>query len=467
MKSQKDVKNLNKNSIEYRVYTGELPSPEDVKKYYLDEDHTYNDSMEHFGMSRKTWINYTNKYDIKKGIDPCQENRLEKEKREEEQKIEEEKQKELIKEEAKPRMAINEDDEDPEVSNQKKNERYGILYSNYDGDHKKAMFQFCYEYNIFFDNYLVDVFIDRDSSKLPLSYVNEIMNSDRYKEKTFFSQIKQENFEKIYSEDLLQLYLSEEVLRNRKQCIEIMGDDPFKNPKFIEKNLKYLPKLYRDLTEMLSDGNGMRMPKAKKEAAVQIVNNYLSIEKYREQLTELTDQGTFDDETQKKIDQCQTIISKIQTSINQTSKENGFSGGKVIGSNGHGTLSDVMKMVDEKNYDPGVANFYDIATSKAIRDVSDISFKALFHQVKLQDSDYADIVAQQAKLVRDSQMMARKAQEEVRLIKEKIIKQELIDELEKELEQKKIDDAEIQDFASLSFEDLVEKNKRELQDEEE
>lgn len=459
MKDQ-ETKSLNKNSIEYRVQIGELPSPEDVAKYYLDEDHTYTNSMEHFGMSRKTWINYTNKYDIKKGIDPCKENRLEKERKEEEAKIEEEKKEQEIAIEAQTKMAINNEplsDEDSGIADLDKNNRYSVLYL-YHKDHRKAMFQFCYEYNIFFDNYLVDILIEKDESKLPLSYVNEINNNNkRYEDKTFFSQIKQENFEKIYSEDLLQLYLSEEVLRNRKQCIEIMGDDPFKNPRFIEKNLRYLPKLYRDLTEMLSDGNGMRMPKAKKEAAVQIVNNYLSIEKYREQLTELTDQGVFDDETQKKIDQCQTIISKIQTSINQTSAQNGFSGGKIIGSNGRGTLSDVMKMVDEKNYDKGVANFYDIETSKSIQKVADISFAALFHQVKLQDSDYTDILARQLQIVKDSQLLAKKAEEELRLVREKLVKQELIDELDEELKKKQIEDAEIMDFVHTPIDELLKK----------
>ena len=65
-------------------------------------------------------------------------------------------------------------------------------------------------------------------------------------------------------------------------------------------------------------------------------------------------------------------------------------------------LSDVMNRVNDYGIDEGVVNFYDIATSRAIEEVANISFKAQLNQVGLSKTDYADILSQQSKIVREA-----------------------------------------------------------------
>lgn len=317
------------------------------------------------------------------------------------------------------------------------------LVRKYEGDYKKAIFEYCFLKNIVFAEDIIDLLTkhgnDETFAKMPQIYIDTINADIRFTGLTFFDQLKMDNFEQIYSEELKLLALTEDDKRNRQQIINIIGYDPFeKNP------LEDKPQLYRDLTGMLTDSMRKDIPRAK--AAVEVVIGYNNIRKYQDRVNQLINSGQLDEDTQKQLDKHLEMIAKIQASVSSTSEKNGFTNSRALGSNGRGMLSDVMNTIDEHMYDPGITNFYDIATSESIRQISDISVKSMLNQVKLTGQEYVEILAEQNKIVHEAQDKMRALREALRIAKTLIVKDKLIEQLRIEYKKKGISEEDINEF---------------------
>ena len=70
----------------------------------------------------------------------------------------------------------------------------------------------------------------------------------------------------------------------------------------------------------------------------------------------------------------------------------------------------------------------------------------MIQQVSLSSTDYVEIIAQQEEIVRDAQRKALDATEALRLAKEKITKQALLEELERDYREKGISEEDIKEF---------------------
>ena len=355
---------------------------------------------------------------------------------------EEEKEEELLEEEQ------DEAVEESGSSTTPEQDVYDELTRKHKGDYKKAMFEYCYIYNIPFCGEDFDLLLKHGDitlfDKMPQIYVDTVKADPRYEGETFFSQLKMDNFEKIYAEDIVLSNLPEESRRDREQIIKIIGYDPFEKHPIEDK-----PQLYRDLTGMLTDSMRKDIPRAK--AAVEVVTGYNNIRKYQERVNDLISSGRVDENTQEQIDNQLQMIAKMQDSVNKISEKNGFTNSKSLGTNGKGMLSDVMQTIDEHMYDPGITNFYDIATSQSIKQISDISVKAMLNQVKLTGQEYVEILAEQNKIVREAQSKMREIREALRLAKSMLTAQQLIEKLKQEYIAKGISEDDINEFIDREY----------------
>lgn len=325
---------------------------------------------------------------------------------------------------------------------------YSDIKAECAGSDDEAMFKYCFLHNIVYDHLLARRALiaagEGEEASDPVEIYQKLINEDdALRGHDFFSQLQRENFEQIYSERRALGELDEDTAKNRMAVMEILAYDPFKDDDIEDK-----PQLYRDMTGMLTEG--MRKDVAKAKAALAIVRSYNNLDKYQRKINEIMKAGQMDDETQKALDQLIKVSKTLQDSINQTAEKNNFTV-KGIGTSGHGMLSDVMNRVNDYGIDEGVVNFYDIATSRAIEEVANISFKAQLNQVGLSKTDYADILSQQSKIVREAQMKAREAIEALRLAKEKIKKQKLLDELARDYRKKGISEKEIEAFIDREY----------------
>jgi len=452
---------VNKSSIEYRISTGELPNLEEFKKYYIEEDHSFKDAMSHFNMTKSTLNSYINRFKLNKDHNKFGEQQeevlIEEEKVSTDEKIQAQdspaEQTATVVDVTINNVVIDDNSENSVDLAAKLMAYYNTLDDELEPFEK--IFRVCYQFNLFYDEKLLkNISMEKQedgtlkwfrTEELLSRYVYYLETSDFYKNKTFIEQIKRENFNVIYQEEMIKNSLTEDDKKNRQQAITLYGYDPF-----TEDRVEDLPQLYRDLSDLVNDS--MRKDAAKKKAAIEIVRNYLNIKRYQKRVTDfMSRDGYLDADEQKALDQCLSMIAKIQDSINKTAKENSFTGGKSIGSNGKGMLSDVLEQVEGQGYDAGITNFYDIATSKAIESIADISNRSMLNQIQFSKTDYVDIITQQNKMVREAVETARKSKEALRLAKEKLTKQQLLVELEQEYRKKGIKEEEIDEFINREF----------------
>jgi predicted DNA-binding protein YlxM (UPF0122 family) len=83
--------------------------------------------------------------------------------------------------------------------------------------------------------------------------------------------------------------------------------------------------------------------------------------------------------------------------------------------------------------------------------VSDISAESIFKQVGFSSAEYADMVREQAEELKRLRELLNMKEEELRLFKEKELKQELMEELREELKKKRIPTENVDGILSREY----------------
>ena len=241
--------------------------------------------------------------------------------------------------------------------------------------------------------------------------------------------------------------LTEEDKQNRADIKKAFSYDPFET-----KPISQRPMLYRSLSQMIDPT--LNNDLVRQRAAIEIVTNYEEIDRLDVAIAKLS--LTPDDIVQnaKDLETLRKMKSDVNKNISMLCKDHGLSAKYANSkSRGAGTLSGIMRDMEESNYDDGKTNLYDIETSESMKQCSDISAKSIMSQLRLSDSDYAQMVEEQAVVVRKEIAARKQAEEALRLCKEYLRKQELIAELIKEYKRKGIPTEEIEELLAPEFKD--------------
>ena len=174
-------------------------------------------------------------------------------------------------------------------------------------------------------------------------------------------------------------------LKNRRSVIKLVGYDVFSYES--EENRK---QLYSDLLGMLEPG--MEQDSVKLQAAIQIVTSFLKVremnEKYKEMQINnapLSDLKTLADLKQKEL-----------TAITRFSQDNGFSERfSTAKAKGENTFTGILNKMNEDKFENAILNRYDIETSETIQQAANASFKAIFEQLSLGETDVWKIAQDQ------------------------------------------------------------------------
>lgn len=263
-------------------------------------------------------------------------------------------------------------------------------------------------------------------------YFREVYKQDGNQNKLFWDS---ENFQfnkilisaKNDSIEKKELF-SEEDRNNYNTILNTYHYDPFE-----EDDVKTRPRLMTYLVTMIDDS--MVNDLVRMQSALEIVRAFFRMEDLGRQIRNLQNDGPdgaleHANDIKKLID----MKKKEADIVSQFVKDNGLSEKWATSKQkGSGTMGAIVRDMENAHYDFGTINRYDIETSAAIKQVSDISAESILKQVGLQSSDYADMVKEQAETIRTLTSDLSSAREELRLIKEKGLKQELLEELKEEL----------------------------------
>jgi hypothetical protein len=109
---------------------------------------------------------------------------------------------------------------------------------------------------------------------------------------------------------------------------------------------------------------------------------------------------------------------KIYRAILAMAKDNGISVNHSTNkSKGSGTLSGLIKKLQEKGFMEIEVNLYDVETCEGIQQVANISNSSIMKQLQFDENDYAEMLSQQRKMIADLDSKNIKLEEEVRLLK--------------------------------------------------
>lgn len=216
---------------------------------------------------------------------------------------------------------------------------------------------------------------------------------------------------------------SKEDADNRRKVLKVYRYDPFEDN--AEEDRKAL---YRDLVAMLDDA--MEDDYVKSRGALEVVRSFNRLEKLGRQMAEMEKE---DPDDYIQIQKISDIKAKERNAITAFCKDNGFAASyQTKKSKGAGTLSGVLNEINEKQYESGLLNMYDIETSESIGQAAKASMQAIFDQLNFGANESYLVIQNQRDMIRKLDNENKKLQEEVRKLNCKITEIKLKKEASKD-----------------------------------
>lgn len=181
---------------------------------------------------------------------------------------------------------------------------------------------------------------------------------------------------------------TEEDEINKKDCIKMLGYDPFFDNTTAEQKF-----LYNTLLPFLDDAtleDAFKLP-----IVIEVVKSLGQVEKLNKTFTSMMASAENIEENASKISSLVGSKDKLYRSILAMAKDNGISVNHAMNkSQGAGTLSRIVKELEEIGLREAKMNLFDIETSESMKQVQDISNKSIIEQINLQDSELWDMIAE-------------------------------------------------------------------------
>lgn len=208
---------------------------------------------------------------------------------------------------------------------------------------------------------------------------------------------------------------TKEDKQNMKYVISKLGYDPFESVGLDDFDRKYCFNLlsgYFDTPGILEDGH-------KKQCVIEITMSYCQCRKITE---ELNLELSRSDSNEKKVSSLTSAKSSLLSSIATIAKDNNISSNyNKNSSQGQESISSMMKEMEKNGFEEIKVNLFDIKTSEAFRQISEISNQNIANQLTLDTNEYSDIVKEQREMIQTFESELNQLKEENRNLKNKII----------------------------------------------
>lgn len=221
-------------------------------------------------------------------------------------------------------------------------------------------------------------------------YIKNVNSLKQYKSLTFENgeSIDEVSIEKQMAEDI-EKTLTERDKQNRADVLRILGYDPFESENIQDK--KYL---FNRLVDMLDDST--LEDNVKLMSVIEIVKGFNQVDKVNSVIAVLTnDLGSIANNNgglKTLIDTKKNLMATILKIAEDNGISTKFNTNK---SKGAGTLSGMIKQLNEIGLEEAKVNLFDIHTAQGMQQVADISNESIINRLVLQENDYADMVAWQ------------------------------------------------------------------------
>lgn len=217
-------------------------------------------------------------------------------------------------------------------------------------------------------------------------------DSDFYKEKVLYEDEK--TTEQIVEEHSgLDTY--DDFLKNKKDVIRLLNYDPFENEAISDQ-----PFLYSQLLGLIDSNANENEDMMRNASCIAIVRGFLQQSKIDNSIAKLMSDISSIEKNSATIKSLQDSKSKITTVITNLAAESCISlKNNKNAKKGENTWTGKIKKIKDLDLRQGRVNGFDIETSKAMRQVMNNSHHSILQELKLDDSDWSDMVAEQRELI--------------------------------------------------------------------
>lgn len=199
--------------------------------------------------------------------------------------------------------------------------------------------------------------------------------------------------------------------KNEEDVLRMLGYDPFESENPSDR--KYLFDRLVDFLDESTLEDSFKLP-----AVIEIVKSFNQIDKLNSALSSITADVKSVAQNVGGIKSLMDTKGKMLKSVLDLAKDNGISVNHNNNkSKGSGTLSGIIKTLQEKGFSEVEANIFNIDTASGMKQVADISHRSILDQLQFDENDYAEMLAEQRSMINDLESKVHKLEEENRLLK--------------------------------------------------
>lgn len=234
------------------------------------------------------------------------------------------------------------------------------------------------------------------------------MQSDMFKEKIVYKdeEVETETNNNELSEDIIEMYKI-----NKRTVLRFLGYDPFENEPVAEQPLLY-SKLVGYFDESVKD-DGLKL-----EAVIEIVQSFKDVKTINDTISQYKKQLGSNPGVISTIKSLAETKQKMIASALALAKDNGISeNNNNRKSKGAGTLSGIIKELQEMNLEGSEVNTFDYETNLAIEDIMTRNHQNQLRQLNPDENDWEKEVIHQKQILFRLQKERDNAVEFSRLLK--------------------------------------------------
>lgn len=218
-------------------------------------------------------------------------------------------------------------------------------------------------------------------------------DSDMFKEKVVYD----DEITKKTPEDLKNADIGtyDQYIKDKSDVIRLLHYDPFE-----KESVEDQPFLYSQLLGLLDSSEDANDDMMRVSSCITIVRNFLQLSKIDNSIAEILSNT-------KNIEMQNTVIKGLQDSkqkissvITNLAAESCISlKNNKNAKKGENTWTGKIKKIKDLNLREGEVNGFDLNTCKGMRQVMDMSNASILKQLRLDESEYSDMIAEQREMI--------------------------------------------------------------------
>lgn len=230
--------------------------------------------------------------------------------------------------------------------------------------------------NVAMGQYVGETYFDSDFYKQKIIYDDELPEEQKIKK-----QVGTQNLD--------------DYQKNKKDVTRLLGYDPFDMEAVSDQ-----PFLYSQLIGLIDAGGDENDDMMRNSSCISIVRGFLQVQKLDNTIAHLMSNPKNIERNSATIKSLQDSKQKLTSQITSLAAESCISlKNNKNAKKGENTWSGKLKRIKDLDLRQGRMNGFDIETAKAMRQVMDLSNASILQQLRLDESEWSDMVAGQRQMI--------------------------------------------------------------------